>query len=78
MENIPDKIGVHNSSLIYFSVTSTVVKNMWCIVGIIINNQASGGKRLISEAGVDTLRVYVYCSGYGVDEVLKVDLYQME
>ena len=43
----------------------------------IIKNQAFGGKRLISEAIVDTVRVYVYCSGYDVDEVLNVELEQM-
>ena len=52
-----------NTSLAYWSGTSTVVTNMWQIVGSIVKNQASGGKRLISEAMVDTVRVYIYLSG---------------
>ena len=50
------------------------------IVGIIVKNQASGEKWLISEAIVDTVRVYIYCSGDEVDEVeevLNVKLDQM-
>ena len=47
------------------------------IVGIIVKMQASGGEWLISEAIVDTVRVYIYLYGYEVDEVLKVGLYQM-
>ena len=47
------------------------------IVGSIVKNQASGGKWLISEAIVDTVRVYIYCYGDEVDDVLKVELEQM-
>ena len=59
------------------SVTSTVVMAMQKIVGSIVKTQASGGKWLISKATVDTVRFYIYLSGDEVDEVLKVDLYQM-
>ena len=45
---------------------------MWWIVGSIIKNQASGGKWLISDAIVDTVRVSIYCSNDEVGEVLKV------
>ena len=44
---------------------------------VLLKKQASGGKWLISEAIVDTVRFYIHCSGDEVDEVLKVDLYQM-
>ena len=33
---------------------------MWQIVSSIVNNQASGGKWLISESIIDTVRVYIY------------------
>ena len=49
--------------------------NMWQIVGSIVKNQASGGNYLISEAIVDTVRVYIYCSDDEVDEVLKLELH---
>ena len=55
----------------------TFVMNIRWIVGIIIKNQASGGKCLISEEIVDTVRFYIYCSGDEVDEVFKVELEQM-
>ena len=47
------------------------------IVGIIVKNQASDVKWLISEAIFDTVRVYIYWSGDELYEVLKVELYQM-
>ena len=52
----------------------TVVMTMWCIFGSIVKNQDSVGKWLISEAILDTVRVYIYCSGDEVDEVLKAEL----
>ena len=42
---------------------STVVMTMWKIVGIIVKNQAFGGKWLISESIVDTVSVHIYFSG---------------
>ena len=47
------------------------------IVGSIIKNQNSGGKWLISEEIVDTVRVYIYCYGDDLDGVLKVEFFQM-
>ena len=47
------------------------------IIGSIVKNQASGGKCLISEAILYTVRLYIYCSTDEVDEVLKMKLYQM-
>ena len=47
------------------------------IVGSVVKNKASGGKWLISEAIVDTERVYIYCSGDEVGEFFKVELDQM-
>ena len=44
------------------------------IVGSIVKNKASGGKWLISEEIVYTVRLYIYCSGDEVDEVLNVEL----
>ena len=60
-----------------WSATSTVVKTMQQIVASIVKYQASGGKCLISESIVDTVRVYIYCSGDELDEFLKVELDQM-
>ena len=51
--------------------------NVQRIVGSIVKNQASGGKWLMSEANVYTMRFYIYCSVDEVDDVLKVDLHQM-
>ena len=48
--------------------------NIRRVIGIIVKNQASGGKWLVSEAIVDTVSVYIYCSGDEVDDVLKVEL----
>ena len=47
------------------------------IVGIIVKNQASDVKWLISEAIFDTSRFYVYLSGDQVDEFLILELDQM-
>ena len=47
------------------------------IFGSIVKNQASGGKWLISESIVDTVRFYKYFSGDEVDEVLKLELDQI-
>ena len=47
------------------------------IVCIVVKIQVSGGKWLISEAIIDTARVYIYWYGDGVDEVLKVEFDQM-
>ena len=47
------------------------------IVGSIIKTQASDVKWIISEAIFDTVRFYIYCSGDEVNEVSKVELYQM-
>ena len=46
-----------------WSVTITAVMNIRRVIGIIVKNQASGGKWLVSEAIVDTVSVYIYCSG---------------
>ena len=77
MDNIPDRIREQKPSLTDWSVISTDVMTMRRIVGSIFKNQASGGKWLISEEIVDTARVYIYCSGDQVGEVLKVALEQM-
>ena len=47
------------------------------IVCSLVENQASGGKWIIYEAIVDTMRVYIYCSSDEVDEFYKVELDQM-
>ena len=46
------------------------------IVSHIVKIQAYGGKWLISEAIVDTVRIYIYFSVDDVDKVFKVELYQ--
>ena len=47
------------------------------IVGSIVKIQASGGKCLIYESIVDTVRVYIYWYGDDMDEGFKVELDQM-
>ena len=74
MENIPDRKMEQNPSLMDRSVTITIVMTMRQIVGSIVKTQASGGKWLISEAIVNTVRFYIYCSVYEVDGVFKVEL----
>ena len=59
-----------------WSVTSTVVMTLRHIVATTDKNRASGGKWLIPEAIVDSVRIYIYCSGDEVDEVLKEELDQ--
>ena len=72
VDNILDIIRDLMPSLTDWSVTSTAVMTMRRIVGSIVKNQASGEKWLISEAIVDTVRVYIYLSGDEVNEVLKL------
>ena len=47
------------------------------IICSIVKKHASVGNWLKSEAIVDTVRVYIYCYGDELDEVLKVELDQM-
>ena len=56
-----------NPSLADYSVTITVMMTMRRIIGSIVKKQSSGGKWLISEKIVDTMRLYIYCSGGKVD-----------
>ena len=77
MENFPGRIRGKKPSSKYWSVTRNVVMTMRRIVGIIVKNQAFGGKWLLYEAIVDTMRVYIYFSGDEINEFLKVDLDQM-
>ena len=63
MDNISDRIRELKPSLMYWAVTITAVITMCQSVGSIVKNQASGGKWLISDAIVDTVRVYIYFSG---------------
>ena len=51
--------------------------NMRHSFGSIVKTQAPGGKWLVSEANVDTVRVYIYFYGDEVYEVLKVKLDQI-
>ena len=60
MYSIHDRIRERNPSLEDWSVTITVVTTMQRIVVSIVKNKAYGGKWLISEAIVDTVRVYIY------------------
>ena len=74
MENIPNRIRERKTSLIDWSVTSTVVTTMRRIVGSSIKNQASSGKWIIPGAIVDNVGVYINFSGDGAYGVLKVKL----
>ena len=77
MDNISDRIRELKPSLMYWAVTITAVITMCQSVGSIVKNQASGGKWLISDAIVDTVRVYICFSGDDLCEVLKLELDQM-
>ena len=48
-----------------------IVTSMKRIVGSIVLNQCSGKEWILSEAIVDLVRVYNYCSGEDVDDVTK-------
>ena len=48
-----------------------IVTSMKRIVGSIVLNQCSGKEWLLSEAIVDLVRIYNYCSGDDVDDVTK-------
>ena len=66
-----------NPSLADYSVTITVMMTMRRIIGSIVKKQSSGGKWLISEKIVDTMRLYIYCSGDEVDEVFNAEMENM-
>ena len=48
-----------------------IVTSMKRIVGSIVLNQCSGKEWILSDAIVDLVRVYNYCSGEDVDDVTK-------
>ena len=62
MYNIPDRIRERKTSVTDSSVTSTFFITMQRIVRIIAKNQAYGGKWIISEEIVDTVRICIYIS----------------
>ena len=77
MNNIPDIIRKQKPSLKSWSVTSTFLMTMRRIVSSIVKNQSTGGKWLISEIIIHTVRVYIYFSSDEVHEVFMVELYHM-
>ena len=62
MYNIPDRIRERKTSVTDSSVTSTFFITMQRIFRIIAKNQAYGGKWIISEEIVDTVRICIYIS----------------
>ena len=54
-----------------------IVTSMKQIIGSIIFSQCSGKEWLLSEAIVDLVRIYTYCSGDDADEDVSKQLYTM-
>ena len=77
MGNTPNRIREPNFTLTNWSVTSTGLMTMRQIVGSDVKNQSSGGKWLISQSIVHTVRVYIHFCDNDMDEIFKVQLYQM-
>ena len=69
MTGIHDNIRARRPSLVDWEVIHMIVTIMKRIVGIIVLNQCSGKEWLLSEAIVDLVRIYNYCSGGDVDDV---------
>ena len=58
-------------SLIDWEVIHMILTSMKRIVGSIVLNQCSGKEWLLSEAKVDLVWIYNYCSGDDSDDVTK-------
>ena len=68
MPGIHDNIQAMRPSLVYLEVIKMIVTSMKRIIGSIVLNQWSGKKWLLSEAIVDLVRIYTYCSGDEADD----------
>ena len=65
---IHDNIQARRPSLVDWEVIHMIVTSMKRIVGIIVLNQCSGKEWLLSEAFVDLVWIYTYCSGDNTDD----------
>ena len=71
MPGIHDNIRARRPSLVDWEVIHMIVTSMKLIFGSIFLNQCSGKEWLLSEAIVDLVWIYNYCSGDNVDDVTK-------
>ena len=77
MPGIHDNIRARRPSLVDWEVVQIIVTSMKRIVGSIILNQCSGKEWLLSEATVDLVRIYNYCSGDNTDDYVSKHPYTM-
>ena len=68
MPGIHDIIWARTPSLVDWEVINMIVTSMKRIVCSIVLNQCSGKEWLLSEAIVDLVRIYNYCSGDDADD----------
>ena len=61
-------------SLVDWDVIQMIVTSMKHIFGITILNQCAGNEWILSEALVDLVRIYTYCSGDDADEDVSKEL----
>ena len=68
MPEIHDNIRARRPSLVDWEIIQIIVTSMKRIVGSIVLHQCSGKEWLLSEATVDLVRIYNYCSGDNTDD----------
>ena len=68
MPGIHDNIRERRPSLVDWEVIQMIVTSMKRIVGRIFLNQCSGKEWLLSEATMNLVRIYTYCSGDNADD----------
>ena len=68
MPVIHDNIRARRPSLVEWDIIKMIVTSMKRIIGSIFLNQCSGKEWLLSEAIVDLVRIYTYCSGDNADD----------
>ena len=68
MSGIHDNIRARVPYLVSWEVIQIIMTSMNLIVGSIILNQCSCKEWLLSEAIVDLVRIYTYCSGDDANE----------
>ena len=68
MPGIHDNIQARRPSLVDWEVIQMIVTRTKRIIGIIVLNKWSGKEWLLSEAIVDLVQIYTYCSGDDNDD----------
>ena len=71
---IHDNILARRPYLVDWEVIQMIVTSMKRMIGSIVPNQLSGKEWLLSEAIVDLVRIYTYCSGEDADDYVSKNL----